>query len=127
MAFVNESIPREERREFKIGNVEKRTPAYWTIDRERDAILFKYWTNIDEPSEIQFAFVWKEKVFDITFHKETYEPNIVKWTLTSVYIPPEYKKEEKNIMDALRDAMRVYGFSGFQYYDQGPIKVIINF
>lgn len=127
MAFVNEKVPQNERREFRISRSERVTPKFWTIDREKKAILFDYWTNIDKPSEIEFAFVWKEKVFDITFYKETYRPNIVKWTIESMYIPPEYKSEEKDIMDALRDAMRVYGFSGFEYFDQGPIEVIINF
>ncbi len=128
MAFVNERIPREERREIQISTYKRKTPSKWTIDREREAMLFKYMDNIDTPSEIDFGFIWKEHVFDVKFFQETSSPNIVKWTLRSnINIPSYYESEKEDIMEALRDAMRVYGFSGHKFYDEEPAEVIINF
>ena len=45
MAFVNERIPKNERREFQISKYEKKTPSKWTINREKNIILFKCGSN----------------------------------------------------------------------------------
>lgn len=66
MGFVNERVPENERKDFKIPSYYKVvTPKYWTIDREKSIILFKYWTNIDEPSEKYFAFIWKDEIVNL--------------------------------------------------------------
>ena len=127
MAFVNEMITQNERREFQISKYEKKTPFFWTIDREKNIILFEITTNRDEPTEIEFGFVWRDVVLDVTFNKETFQPNIVKWTIKSMHIPDEYKEQKEEIVQELRNAMCVYGFSGFQFYKKESVEVIINF
>lgn len=127
MAFVNEMIPQNERREFQISKYEKKTPYFWTINREKNTILFKFETNRDEPAETEFGFVWKDAVFKVILIKETFMPNIVKWTIKNFYIPNEYKEKKEEILQELRDAMREYGFSGFQFYNKEPAEVIIDF
>jgi len=78
MAFVNERIPQNERREFQISKYEKKTPFFWTIDREKNFILFEIITNRDKPTEIEFGFVWQDMILDVVFNKERFQPNIVK-------------------------------------------------
>ena len=87
MAFVNEMIPQNERREFQVSKYEKKTPYFWTINREKNTISFKFETNRDEPAETEFGFVWKDAVFKVILIKETFMPNIVKWTIKNFYIP----------------------------------------
>lgn len=127
MAFVNERIPLDERREFQISKYEKKTPSKWTIDREKNIILFRLSTNRDKPSEIAFGFVWENIIFKVVFIKETFMPNIVKWTIKSFYIPDEYKGKKEAILQELRNAMHIYGYAGLQFYDEGPVEVITNF
>lgn len=127
MAFVNERIPLDERREFQISKYEKKTPSKWTIDREKNIILFKVSTNRDEPYEIKFGFIWEDVVIKVVFIQETFMPNIVKWTLKSIYIPDEHREREEKILQDLRSAMHVYGIAGLQVHRGGPIEVIVNF
>ena len=127
MAFVNERISQNERREFQISKYEKKTPFFWTIDREKNFILFEIITNRDKPTEIEFGFVWQDMILDVVFNKERFQPNIVKWTIESLDIPNEFKEHKDERMQELRNAMRVYGFSGFQFYKKGPVEVITNF
>lgn len=127
MAFVNERIPKNERREFQVSKYQKITPFTWTIDRERDIFLFECGSNWDEPSEIEFIYVWKNIRFDIILKKETYSPNIVKWSISDFIIPDEYKCKEEIILENLREAMKVYGFSGYEYNNSRTAEVVVNF
>ena len=59
--------------------------------------------------------------------RETEHPNIVRWSGISVNIPSSCKLNKSTILEILREAMKTYGMSGFQFYDEGPIETIIEF
>ena len=42
MAFINEWVEENDEREFTIPGYKKYVPTKWTIDRERNIILFAY-------------------------------------------------------------------------------------
>ena len=128
MGFVNERVPENERKDFKIPSYYKVvTPKYWTIDREKSIILFKYWTNIDEPSEKYFAFIWKDEIVNLTFICEIPDVNTVKWSIKNISIPKPVEGEKNKILDELREAMSVYGFSGYSFAKVKAEEVIIDF
>ena len=126
MAFVNERIPKNERREFQVSKYQKITPFTWTIDRERNIFLFECGYHI-ETAETEFRFVWEGKVFKVVLKKDTFMPNIVKWSISDFIIPDEYKCKEEIILENLREAMKVYGFSGYEYNNSRTAEVVINF
>ncbi len=47
------------------GYKKERTPGIWTIDKEKDYILFKYYTDRDNFVDEYFAFVYKGRVIDM--------------------------------------------------------------
>ena len=127
MAFINERVPKEQKKEFAIPNYRTITPSFWTIDKEKNIILFDYWTNIDKPNEEYFALVINSSIIKVKLWRETEHPNIVRWSGISVDIPSSCKLDKSTILEILREAMKTYGMSGFQFYDEGPIETIIEF
>lgn len=71
--------------------------------------------------------VINENVIKIILWREVEHPNIVKWSLVSINIPSECKHENNKIFEILREAMKTYRMSGFQFYDEGFIETIIKF
>lgn len=112
MAYVNERVPKEEARGYMIPNYKEIVPFSWTIDREKDIKLFKYWANMDDPSEIYFALVWKGMVIKVVLRKEVVE-NTVIWHLKALNIPEEYSLEKEKVLVELRQALKEYGLSGY--------------
>ncbi len=127
MAFINERVPKEQKKEFTIPNYKTITPSKWTIDKEKQIYLFKYWTNIDKPNEEYFALIINENVITVKLWCEVEHPNIVKWSVVNINISSECEFDKNTILEILREAMKTYGMSGFQFYDEGPIKTIIKF
>ena len=128
MAFINERISDGERKEYLINGNRRVKPKYWTIDRERKIKFFDYWTNIDEPEQKYFALVIEENVYDILLRRElNSKPESVVWNLIYIRWTDEQFAEKEYITDILRDALRTYGVSGFEYGEIKPIDVIVNF
>lgn len=127
MAFVNELVPKEQRREITIPNYKTFKPSSWTIDKERDIILYNYWTNIDEPNEEYFALVTKDSVIKVRLWCEVEHPDIVKWSLLSLDIPRNCLPDNNTVRGILREALQAYGMSGFEFGDSEPIETIIKF
>lgn len=128
MAFINERISDGERKEYLINGNRRVKPKYWTIDRERKIKFFDYWTNIDEPEQKYFALVIEENVYDILLRRElNSEPESVVWNLIYIRWADEQFDEKEYITDSLREALRTYGVSGFEYGKVKPIDIIINF
>lgn len=113
MAFINERISKEERFEYVLS-YRKIKPRKWTIDKEKNVKLFKYWTNIDNPCEKYFGLIWRDYVIEVILLEET-KINTVFWSLGSISIPIELKQCEKEIVEDLREAMKVYGSDGTQF------------
>lgn len=112
MAFFNERIPKEERCEYILSH-RTITPKSWTIDKDRNIKLFKYWSNIDDPNEKLFALIWHEYVIEIVMYQKM-QGNTVYWYLKGINIPKEINSVEQDILIDLRNAMKIYG-CGYQF------------
>jgi len=126
MAYVNEIIPEEEKRTYMIPGYKEITPSILTIDREKNIKLFKYWTNIDEPHEVSFAFVYQENVVKMVLIKHVKE-NTVTWNLKSIRIPDELLSQKQEVMDELRKALKTYGLFGYQLGKPRNTETVVNF
>lgn len=120
MAFVNDFLKEEERREYTLGWPYSGKIVRFgvgVIDRERDIRLFQYANGpIMEPSDIySFIFDYKGKVIDIDLQMvfDENDGNTVYWYLNSkLNIPESIEEEQLNVIQALREAIEAYGISG---------------
>ena len=126
MAYVNELIVEAEKKTYMIPGYKKITPSCWTIDKEKDIKLFDYWTNIDEPDEISFAFVYQEMVTKMVLVCVA-EKNTVTWNLKSIRIPDELLSQKQEVMVELRKALKTYGLFGYQFGKPRNTETVVNF
>ena len=111
MAYVNELVPEEKARGFLIPGYKEVIPRIITIDKEKDYIFFKYYTDRDNPVDEYFAFVYKGKVIKMILNGEEFvDPNTEKWKITSIDIPKYMNK--KHVLAELRKAVVAYGCTG---------------
>lgn len=111
MGYVNERLKEEKRRTYDLGDGRKKTPGLVTINREKDCIFFKDYTEIDNPVNEHFVFVYKGKVINMVLNGENFTENDVRiWRITSIYIPEVLSREE--VLDELSDALKGYGCFG---------------
>lgn len=112
MAYINESVSEEEAREFELPPFRRKvTKREWTIDKEKDAILFKCGVDRDNPKEEYFYFYYKGKIVDMILDGSEYaNPNTIKWKLVTISIPQGLRRDE--VLKELRKAVQVYGFYG---------------
>ena len=111
MAYINEFVPKEEERTFDLGYGRKKTPGIWTIDKEKGYIFFKDYTEIDEPVNQHFVFVYKNKVITMVLNGDKFDKTGTKiWRIRGITIPEEFSREE--VLDELRKAVVAYGSSG---------------
>ena len=134
MAFKNIKIPEENRKEYEVDG-EIIEPWFCTIDEEKNIILFDYGTVYEEPDEIYFALIWKNKIIKSKLHQKIVNKNTTIWELLAINIPKDIEFFREEIIVALREAMKVYGFNGDVAYlfnmDESLLnktgKTIINF
>lgn len=127
MGFVNEILSKNEIKEYQIPNYRSVKPSICTIDREKNIRLFCYWTDIDKNDEKYFALIWKDNIVKIIFTQEILEANTVRWNIKNISIPKKLELEKNEILSILREAMCVYGFSGYPFIKEKTEKVIISF
>ena len=129
MAYINERVPKEERRPFDLGDGREKTPKYVTIEKEKNYILFHDYTEIDEPVNEHFVFVYKNKVIRMVLNgSEFTDPNTVIWKITAINIPSDFTREE--VLSELREALTVYGCFGTppsMEYGEKHERVITDF
>ena len=129
MAYINEYVLEEQERTFDLGYGRKKTPGKWTIDKEKGYVFFKDYTEIDEPVNQHFVFVYKNKVITMVLDgSEFADPDTKIWKLTGITIPNDLSREE--VLSELREALKVYGCFGtppdFEFRSNRG-KVIIDF
>lgn len=111
MAFVNDKLRDEERKEYSIPYTKKKKAFYGgTIDRENDIKLF-YLSNgpVMEPSnEYTFVFDYKGNIKYPTLVKNE-KGNDISWYL----LYSDGLKDNPDAMQALRDALIVYAANGY--------------
>ena len=111
MAYINEFVPKEEERTFDLGYGRKKTPGIWTIDKDKGYIFFKDYTEIDEPVNQHFVFVYKNEVITMILNGEEFDETDTRiWKIGGITIPEEFSREE--VLDELRKAVVAYGSSG---------------
>ena len=127
MAYINERVPEGERRSFLIpGYKSERTVGKWTIDKEKDYILFKYYTDRDNPVDEYFAFVYKGRVIKMILDgSEFVDPDTRKWKITKIFIPEDLNREE--VLFELRMAVMAYGCIGSPVNIMDPGKAVADF
>ena len=111
MAYINEFVPTEERRTFKNSYGSEITARLWTIDRQRDYILFKYSENREPVYDNYFIFYYKGFTLDLRVSQRKFtEPDIITRRLLSVSIPEQLDKEE--LFKELESAFIAFGYNG---------------
>lgn len=127
MAYINERVPEEERRSFLIpGYNKEHTVGRWTIDKEKDYILFKYYTDKDNPVDEYFAFVYKGSVIDMILDgSEFVDSETRKWKIIRISIPEDLNREE--ILSELREALITYGCHGSSIKSLSTGKAVADF
>ena len=111
MAYINELVPKGQERTFDLGYGREVIPYKWTIDKEKDYIFFEDYTEIDEPVNQHFVFIYKNKVITMVLDGEEFDETDTRiWKIRGIRIPEEFSKEE--VLDELRKAVVAYGFSG---------------
>lgn len=114
MAYINEYVEDENLRTFDLGSGREKTPRKWTIDKEKDYIFFKDYTEIDEPVNQHFAFLYKNRVITMVLDGSIFTKDSVKvWKLKGISIPEDLDKIE--VLDELKKAISVYGCHGMPY------------
>ncbi len=128
MGYVNERVPKEEVRSYRISKYREEKPFCWTIDREKDIKFFEYWTNIDDPDEMYFALIWKDIVIDITLRQHVKE-NIVTWNLEGLIIPKESTLRKEEVLAELKEILKAYGVFGYTIRKRidTSVPVFLNF
>jgi hypothetical protein len=125
MAFVNKHVKVAERKEFTIpGYNKKYVPTKWTIDDERDVILFTYFRGDDYfPNLYKFALVVKDEVFCYEMSKCVKGNNITwKGGFGSKDNNIQYTEEADEL---LKEALKVYGACGSPFERLEDVDVIL--
>ena len=122
MGFVNSRLSEDEMKEYDIPRYGKVKFGGGTIDREKGIRLFDYANGpVREPSDLfDFVFDWDGCVIFVGL-KQKLENGIVSWSLDYIKIPENAKMERSEVIEELRQAMKVYGYEGYRYF-KSPIQ-----
>ena len=120
MGFVNEHVKKEERRTFVDKYGTEYSPSVWTIDREKDEILFWVSTDREPPHYQSFIFYYKKCLvkFDVDWKVKD---KICTWELINLYIPSQLNKEE--VISELKEAFNTYRVSGSPLFTDDEYEV----
>ena len=125
MAFINEWVEENDEREFAIPGYRKPyTPTMWTIDRERNVILFEY-ANGGEylPDLFKFALVVNDKIYCYEMGRIVISNDITwKGGFGSKKSNIQYTDE---VDELFKEALIVYGFSGNPFTKSKNVSVIL--
>ncbi len=111
MAYKNVELPRGEKRAFKLPYYAvEREVSEFTIDEDKDYVLFKGTVDKDRPDEEPFYFYFKGEVIPMHMRSEGIAENTVKWKFIDIDIPVSLNRDE--VLSELREAFTVYGVRG---------------
>ena len=111
MGYVNERVPKEEVKSYRISEYRQEKPRFWTIDREKDIKFFRYWTNIDDPEENYYVLVWGDMVMKVILRQRV-KDSVVTWVLSTLSIPKESILRREEVLAELKEILKAYGISG---------------
>jgi hypothetical protein len=126
MAFINEWVEENDEREFAIPGYRKSyTPTAWTIDRERNVILFEY-ANGGEylPDLFKFALVVNDKIYCYEMGRYIKGNNIT-WRggFGTKRNDIQYTKE---VDELFKEALKVYGDCGSPFEKLEDVDVYLD-
>lgn len=112
MAYKNVELPRGEKRAFKLPYYAvEREVSNFTIDEEKDAVLFRGIVDRDRPEEKPFYFYYKGETIPMHMNcDERVDDITVKWKIIYIDIPASLNRDE--VLSELREAFTVYGVAG---------------
>lgn len=128
MAFVMELIPQEEINSEFFRTLRKPSGAPfeferpnpgWIIDRDRNAFMIYLASGGREPVCEYFCMCWKgQKIqfFGELDYRRVGGSNVVAWRNVKITIPAGLLGERKEITDAFKDALDLYGHYGNREY-----------
>lgn len=140
MAFVNEELTQEERELFAQRDIKdpldymnksKLIPSYWTIDKEREAILFSIGIQREWPDEVVFFYQLRETEIILSLKRRIVLPNTIIWSLNNTcYNPFEKMKDQKlvgEMKNLLKMALEQFGVKGKPNGKKEAIEVVFEF
>ena len=152
MAFKNELMTEEEKKEFeekKIGytpgsggihGINKKSIPWWTVDRERNLKFFHTFYNREDPTDDFFALLTSESERPIYIEqRRTWEDEVMIWKLEGLFLPEDLRqkadamtKEEKHKycgywLDIMKEALVVYGYGGNPEDDYSDFEVKFDY
>jgi len=110
MPFVNEKISAEDKARINWKPFRIVYPAFWTIDRDRDAFLVRITLGRPAPDDQSPKYIlsWRGEI--ITAHVTGFwERRPGEYEITSVLIPPCLEMQRANILDVLKEAIIAHG------------------
>ena len=124
MAFINEWVEENDEREFTIPGYKKYVPTKWTIDRERNIILFAYFRGSEYiPNLYKFALVIGDDVFCYEMGRCIKGNNITwKGGFGSKDNNIQYTEEADELF---KEALKVYGACGSPFEKLEDVDVIL--
>lgn len=127
MAYKNVELPRGEKRAFKLPYYAvEREVSEFTIDEDKDYVLFKGTVDKDRPEEEPFYFYFKGEVIPMHMNCDEYVDEItVKWKIIDIDIPVSLNREE--VLRELREAFTVYGAGGKSEEEQERDRKMFGF
>ena len=126
MAFVNDRLKDHEIREYKISDYQIIRPGVGTIDREKNLKLFCTGHPHEDMVENYFAFIWDERLIRVTMAKILTDNSVI-WRLKAIDISRNSDLDRNEVLQELRNAMKVYGLTGYSIVPYDDVEVEIDF
>ena len=126
MAFVNDLLNDEEIKEYKLSEYNIIKAGAGTIDREKNLRLFYNGHPHEDMVKNFFIFDWKGIIIRVTMNK-ILKKNSVLWQLRAIDIPAGSGLGKNEVLEELRNAMRVYGYKGYSIIKYDDVEVEIDF
>lgn len=126
MAFVNDLLKDDEIREYKISDYNIIEPGAGTIDREKNLKLFYTGHPHEDMVENYFAFIWDERLIRVTMAKILTDNSVI-WRLKAIDISRNSDLDRNEVLQELRNAMKVYGLTGYSIVPYDDVEVEIDF
>lgn len=121
MGYVVEWISEKEKRSYTVFGHREITPSYWVINKEKNIKLFQAWTGIDEPHEVYFVFLFRDKVWEIILTKKFLDENTIIWKEYQALVLPN------EVLEEFREAIRAYKLTGCPFLNEEGLKVVVGF
>jgi hypothetical protein len=103
-------------------------PRRWVIDHDNDVFLMWAGNARDEASnQHDFLFWWKGTPMALSMREEWYGKTTLTWHLGLLHCPEHLRSEYDEMIQVLKEALRVYGGGFAPDLGVSPIEVQFDF